>query len=127
MQSDVLFYIDSGVLVNTSESALQYNSWAVQAADRATRTATHDMFKGFIALFGVGGSHKQEQQLVIVVLYKQILKPVWTYGIQVWGCTKPSNIDIIQRFQSKVLRDLVHLGTSGALTTVRTSKWKWLR
>ena len=85
------------------------------------------MFKGFIALFGVGGSHKQEQQLVIVVLYKQILKPVWTYGIQVWGCTKPSNIDIIQRFQSKVLRDLVHLGTSGALTTVRTSKWKWLR
>ena len=39
-----------------------------------------------------------------LVLYKQILKPVWTYGIQLWGCTKPSNIAIIQRFQNKVLR-----------------------
>jgi ABC-type cobalamin transport system permease subunit len=36
-----------------------------------------------------------------LVLYKQILKPVWTYGIQLWGCTKPSNIVIIQRFQTK--------------------------
>jgi hypothetical protein len=30
-----------------------------------------------------------------LVLYKQILKLVWTYGIQLWGCTKPSNIAII--------------------------------
>jgi len=43
-----------------------------------------------------------------LVLYKQILKPVWTYGIQLWGCTKPSNIAIIQRFKIKVLRDIVN-------------------
>src|SRR5215475_2440421 len=42
-----------------------------------------------------------------LVLYKQILKPVWTYGIQLWGCTKPSNIAIIQRFQNRVLRNVV--------------------
>ena len=42
-----------------------------------------------------------------LMLYKQILKPVWTYGIQLWGCTKQSNIDIIQRFQNKVLRNIV--------------------
>jgi hypothetical protein len=41
------------------------------------------------------------------MLYKQILKHVWTYGIQLWGCTKQSNIDIIQRFQNKVLRNIV--------------------
>jgi hypothetical protein len=41
------------------------------------------------------------------VLYKRTLKPVWTYGIQLWGCTKPSNIAIIQRFQNKVLRAIV--------------------
>jgi hypothetical protein len=22
-----------------------------------------------------------------LILYEQILKPVWTYGIQLWGCT----------------------------------------
>jgi len=31
-----------------------------------------------------------------LMLYKQILKAVWTYGIQMWGCTKQSNIGIIQ-------------------------------
>jgi len=43
-----------------------------------------------------------------LVLYKQILKPVWTYDIQLWGCTKPSNIAIIQRFQNKALRVIVN-------------------
>lgn len=43
-----------------------------------------------------------------LLLYKQILKPVWTYGIQLWGCTKQSNMDIIQRFQNKVLRSIVN-------------------
>jgi len=42
-----------------------------------------------------------------LMLYTQILKPVWTYGIQLWGCTKQSNTDIIQRFQNKVLRNIV--------------------
>jgi len=42
-----------------------------------------------------------------LMTYKQILKPVWTYSIQLWGCTKQSNIDIIQRFQNKVLRNIV--------------------
>ena len=43
-----------------------------------------------------------------LLLYKQVLKPVWTYGIQLWGCTKPSNVNIIQRFQNKVLREIVN-------------------
>ena len=40
--------------------------------------------------------------------YKQVLKPVWTYGIQLWGCASASNIEIIQRFQNKVLRNIVN-------------------
>lgn len=42
-----------------------------------------------------------------LILYKQILKPVWTYGIELWGCASKTNIAIIQRFQNKVLRDIV--------------------
>ena len=41
------------------------------------------------------------------MMYKQILKPVWTYSLQLWGCTKQSNIAIIQRFQNKVLRNIL--------------------
>lgn len=43
-----------------------------------------------------------------MLLYKQVLMPVWTYGIQLWGCTKKSNVQIIQRFQNKVLRGIVN-------------------
>jgi hypothetical protein len=42
-----------------------------------------------------------------LVPYKQILKSMWTYGLQLWGCTRPSNIAITQRFQNKVLRTIV--------------------
>jgi hypothetical protein len=40
--------------------------------------------------------------------YKSILKPIRTYGIQLWGCAKPSNIKIIQRLQSKILRSITN-------------------
>jgi hypothetical protein len=35
------------------------------------------------------------------------LQPAKTYGIQLWGYTIQSNIDIIQRFQNKVHRNIV--------------------
>jgi predicted GIY-YIG superfamily endonuclease len=38
-----------------------------------------------------------------LMLYQQVLKPVRTYGIQLWGCTSQSNRNIIQRFQNRVL------------------------
>jgi hypothetical protein len=41
-----------------------------------------------------------------VLLYKAILKPIWTYSIELWGCAKPSNTKIPQTFQSKTLRDI---------------------
>jgi len=37
-------------------------------------------------------------------VYKAILKPIWTYVVQLWGSASNSNIDILERFQSEVLR-----------------------
>ena len=39
-----------------------------------------------------------------VLIYKTILKPVWTYGIELWGCATKSNIAILQRYRSKLVR-----------------------
>ena len=39
-----------------------------------------------------------------LLLYKVIIKPIWIYGIELWGCSSKSNVNIIQRFQSKTLR-----------------------
>jgi len=43
-----------------------------------------------------------------LLLYKAILKPIWTCGAQLWGTASNSNIDIIQRFQNKYLRIIVN-------------------
>lgn len=43
-----------------------------------------------------------------LTLYKQVLRPVWSYGIQLWGCACASNINFIQRFQNKVLKCIVN-------------------
>ena len=42
-----------------------------------------------------------------ILIYKTVIIPIWTYGIELWGCASKSNINIIQRSQSKILRMLV--------------------
>ena len=39
-----------------------------------------------------------------LLLYKSLLRPIWTYGIQLFGAAKKSNLSVLQRFQSKCLR-----------------------
>lgn len=43
-----------------------------------------------------------------MLLYNQILKPIWVYGIQLWGCAADCHIKSIQTFQNKVLRNAVN-------------------
>jgi hypothetical protein len=43
-----------------------------------------------------------------LLIYKATLKPIWTYGIQLWGTTSNSNIEILERLQSKVFRLIVN-------------------
>jgi hypothetical protein len=38
-----------------------------------------------------------------LLICKTILKPIWTYGIRLWGTVSTSNIKILERFQLKAL------------------------
>ena len=42
-----------------------------------------------------------------VLLYKCIIKPIWNYGIQLWGSACESNVQKLQRRQSRLLRQIV--------------------
>ena len=37
-------------------------------------------------------------------IYKAVIKPIWSYGRELWGCASKSNIVIMQRSESKNLR-----------------------
>jgi hypothetical protein len=39
-----------------------------------------------------------------LLIYKTMLKPIWAYGIKLWGTASTSNLEILERFQSKALR-----------------------
>jgi hypothetical protein len=39
-----------------------------------------------------------------LLIYKTIIKPIWTYGIQIWGCASKSSQALLQKAQSKILR-----------------------
>jgi hypothetical protein len=43
-----------------------------------------------------------------VLLYKVIINPIWSYGIELWGCASKSHIVIMQRTQSKILRAIAN-------------------
>jgi hypothetical protein len=58
-------------------------------------------------MHGLLGRKSQLSTTKKLLLYKTILKPIWTYGIQIWGTASTSNIEILKRFQSKVLRIIV--------------------
>jgi len=43
-----------------------------------------------------------------LLIYKSLLKPIWTYGLQLWGNAKKSNLNKIQTFQNIALRKLLN-------------------
>jgi hypothetical protein len=51
-----------------------------------------------------------------LILYRQVICPVWSNGIQLRGWTSDSSIEMIQRYQNKVLKCIV-----SALRYVRNS------
>jgi hypothetical protein len=42
-----------------------------------------------------------------LLIYKTMLKTIWTNGIQLWGMASTSNIEILERFQSLALLMIV--------------------
>lgn len=40
------------------------------------------------------------------LLYKTMLRPIWSYACQIWGCTANSNLKIIEVVQNKILRTI---------------------
>lgn len=55
-------------------------------------------------LYSLIGKHSSLPLSKKLSLYNYYLKPIWTYGCQIYGTSKPSNISRLQSAQSKILR-----------------------
>jgi hypothetical protein len=67
----------------------------------AKRTQLNSRLKQLYPLLCPNSKLRIKQKLL---LYKSLIKPIWSYGLQIFGVAALSNINRIQRFQSKFLR-----------------------
>uniref|UniRef100_A0A2S2Q700 RNA-directed DNA polymerase from mobile element jockey n=1 Tax=Sipha flava TaxID=143950 RepID=A0A2S2Q700_9HEMI len=44
-----------------------------------------------------------------LLIYKSLIKPMWTYGLQLWGNAKKSNLNKIQPIQNKILLSITNV------------------
>jgi hypothetical protein len=58
-----------------------------------------------------------------IILYQQVIRLVWSYDNQLWGCASDSNIQVIQRYQNKMLQCVsTHHGTFEIVTFIVISE-----
>jgi hypothetical protein len=46
--------------------------------------------------------------IIIVPVYQAVIKPIWTYATELWGCASKPSVAIIQRSQPKILRTIAN-------------------
>jgi hypothetical protein len=77
----------------------------------------------FRKMYWLLGRNSEMSVLNKLTLYKQVIHPVWSYGIQLRGCASDSNIQVIQHVQNKVLKCIVNAVTD-IITTFAKSHEK---
>jgi hypothetical protein len=60
-------------------------------------------YKGLYWLMGRNSKLAMDNKILI---YKTMIKPIWTYGIQLWGAACATNLMIVQRVQNNILRQI---------------------
>jgi hypothetical protein len=56
-----------------------------------------------------------------ILLYKSIITPIWTYGIELWGCACKSTIAVIQKSQFKILGAIVDAARYDTNSVIHTN------
>ena len=59
-----------------------------------------------LEIYWLVGKHSPLSLQNKLLIYKTVLKPVWTYGMELSGCATKPNIAVIQRYQSRLLRTI---------------------
>ena len=91
---------------NVSKSILFWNIHGVLALLWETKFDAHANRQNLslVCLVGVNGSELYLRNHFALIYSLLIITPIFTYGIELWGCACKSNIAVIQRRQSKILR-----------------------
>jgi hypothetical protein len=62
----------------------------------------------FRKMYWLPGRNSEVSVYNKLIIYKEVIRSVWSHGIQLWGCASDSNIEVIQRYQSKMLKYVVN-------------------
>lgn len=65
------------------------------------------IIKNFKELYWVLAPKPQLSTYNNFLVYTVVLKPIWTYGLSIWGSVSRTNINILQRSQNKILKKIL--------------------
>jgi hypothetical protein len=77
----------SSISARDSRATSRQKIYLVQTHFRKTETARNNSHQNVLVI----------RTQVKILMYKPILKPIWTDGIQLWGTASTSNIAILER------------------------------
>lgn len=60
----------------------------------------------FLNMFWLLGKKSKLDLRLKLLLYKSMLRPIWSYGCQLWGCAAVTNLNQIEIIQMKILRNI---------------------
>jgi hypothetical protein len=90
-------------------------NWKEQIAKKTKQTNLKA--KEINWLIGRNSNLSLENKLLV---YKAVIKHIWTYGIELLRCASKSNVAIIQRSQSKILRTTANAPWLVSIHTLHT-------
>lgn len=77
-------------------------TWALHVREKKLAlNARHRLLKTLL-------TNKHTKLNIKLLIYKSLIKPMWTYGLQLWGNAKKSNLNKIQTTQNKILRSITN-------------------
>jgi hypothetical protein len=81
-----------------------YDSWCQVTVKEQIKTKSDELNIKFRKMYWLLGRNSELSVHNKLTLYKQVIRPVWSYGIQLWDCASDSNIQVTQHYQNKVLK-----------------------
>ena len=80
-----------------------------------------DINRWFRILWRLCGKYSQLSLTNQILVYKMVLRPIWTNGLELWDSAHPSNVNYLQVCQSKILCVIMNAPFYVSIRTLHTN------
>jgi hypothetical protein len=103
----ILVTLMTEAIYSSDTLVLTVATWCNIPEDGIPPSRHRENFQSYTRMYWLLGCKSKLSTSNRILIYKAILKPIWTYRIQHWGTLSTSNIEMLEIFQCKAMRMIV--------------------